>query len=53
MWLFAGSLTVPTIHIELLFQLLVKTVQFIDSIGPTDLSVILFAQPREPLFEQL
>jgi hypothetical protein len=31
----------------------VKVVQVIDGIGPADLSVFFFAQPGEPLFEQI
>jgi hypothetical protein len=51
--LFVGPPTVLIVRLELFFQLLVKVVQFIDRIGPADLSIFLFAQPGEPLFEQI
>lgn len=51
--LFVGSPTVLAVRLDLFFQLLVKVGQFIDRIGSANLSIFLFAQPGELLFEQI
>ena len=51
--LFVGSLTVLSTRLGLFFQFVMKVVQFTYRVGPADLSIFLFAQPGESLFEQV